>query len=146
MMRGLWAVAVGSGLGAVVRLSLSLLLAAHPVTSGLAASGLPASSLAASSLAANTLGAFLIGAFAGWFSLLSAADQTPPGRFFFMAGFCGGLTTFSIFSLEILLLLEAGRVGTGAAYATVSLGCWLGAVALGYRLGGAGRSADSTHV
>lgn len=52
------------------------------------------------------------------------------------AGFCGGFTTFSAFSLEALELLRGGRPGAAAAYALGStaagvLGAWAGLKAAG---------------
>jgi len=36
-------------------------------------------------------------------------------------GFCGGLTTFSTFAVEIVQLLDRGSPGTAAAYVLVSI-------------------------
>lgn len=47
-------------------------------------------------------------------------------------GFCGGLTTFSTFAVEVVDLIERGRPGTAVSYALVSLLSAVGAV-----LGGA---------
>jgi len=44
--------------------------------------------------------------------------------------FCGGLTTFSALQLELLRMLDRGRLGLALAYAGTSVACGLAAVAL----------------
>lgn len=57
----------------------------------------------------------------------------PVHRRFLMTGLCGGLTTFSTLQLELLRLLDAGRLGLGALYVLLSLAAGLAGVALGRR-------------
>jgi CrcB protein len=67
-------------------------------------------------LLANGLGGFIVG-----LSLAFFADHpslSPQWRLLVITGFCGGLTTFSTFSAEVLILLQQGR--SSAALLTVA--------------------------
>lgn len=55
-------------------------------------------------LAVNVLGSFAIGFFATQTGPEGRWLVPPEGRTFFMAGICGGFTTFSSFSLQTLAL------------------------------------------
>jgi CrcB protein len=83
----------------------------------------------------NVLGSFLIGLYAS----LSEPDgrllASPAQRQFVMAGFCGGFTTFSIFSLETLLLVDRQEFGPAIIYVAVSVALWLVSVWIGYGIG-----------
>lgn len=58
-------------------------------------------------LAANLVGGYIVGIAIAWFATYSAI--APEWRLFVITGFCGGLTTFSTFSAEIVTLLQQGR-------------------------------------
>lgn len=85
-------------------------------------------------LIVNVTGSFAI----GFYATLSAPDgrlfASPAQRQFVMTGMCGGFTTFSIFSLETLRLVEAGRLPVAALSVALSVGGWLVAVWLGHLL------------
>jgi CrcB protein len=49
-------------------------------------------------------------------------------------GFCGALTTFSTMQLELLQMLDAGRVGLALAYVAGSVAAGFAAVAVGTNL------------
>lgn len=85
-------------------------------------------------LFANTLGSFVIGFYATLTGPDGRAFARTRQRQFVMAGICGGFTTFSVFSLETLQFVQAGRRGLAALYVLVSLAAWLGAVAAGHLL------------
>ena len=109
------AVALGGMVGSLLRWLMSVWL--NPVLTG----------LALGTLAVNMIGGFAIG-FA-----LAAFMQHPhipsEWRLLATAGFCGGFTTFSAFSSEVVLLLIEGRV----AWATLTIGAnVIGAVATTY--------------
>lgn len=60
-------------------------------------------------LAANLAGGFLIGVAVEFFS--QHADLPLEMRLLVITGFLGGMTTFSSFSAEVVLLLNAARYG-----------------------------------
>jgi len=59
-------------------------------------------------LAANLIGGYIIGLGVAFFASFSAI--APEWRLLLVTGFCGGLTTFSTFSLETATLLQQGRL------------------------------------
>jgi len=58
-------------------------------------------------LASNLIGAYIVGFAIAHFS--TDASMAPEWRLFVITGFCGGLTTFSTFSAEIVTLMQQGR-------------------------------------
>ncbi|KFI08446.1 fluoride efflux transporter CrcB [Massilia sp. BSC265] len=60
-------------------------------------------------LAANLAGGYLVGLALGFFG--GHPDLAPEWRLFAVTGFLGGLTTFSSFSGESVLLLQRGEYG-----------------------------------
>lgn len=106
--RTVGAVFVGAGLGAVLRWWLGVLL-----------NGLWAT-IPLGTLAANLLGGYLIGLALGWF--IALPHLAPAWRLFIVTGFCGGLTTFSTFSAELVHLLQHERYGWFVVSALLHLG------------------------
>ncbi|MFN3547072.1 MAG: fluoride efflux transporter FluC [Mesorhizobium sp.] len=86
-------------------------------------------------LAVNVLGSFLIGLYATLTEPGGRIFANPAQRQFVLAGFCGGFTTFSIFSLETVLLVEQGALPLAAVNLCASVLLWLLAVWIGYRVG-----------
>ena len=80
-------------------------------------------------VAINVAGSFLLGLLvaAGWFSR-DVRDGIG-------VGFLGGFTTFSTFSVQIVMESDAGGTGTAALYLTVSVIGGIAAAAAGYALG-----------
>lgn len=70
-------------------------------------------------LGANLLGGFLMGVLAGWLARFGA--QGEPVRLLLAVGLMGGFTTFSSFSLEMVLMIERGQIGLGLFYALASV-------------------------
>ncbi len=77
-------------------------------------------------LLVNLAGAALL----GWASVALTGHSLR--RQLVATGFCGALTTFSAFQLELYRMADDGRVGVALLYAAVSLGAGL-AVAVGGR-------------
>lgn len=79
-------------------------------------------------LLVNVIGSLLIG-------LLLAVQVQHHWHLLGAVGFCGGFTTFSTFSLELMRMLRAGNYTTAGSYIALSLLLSLAAVALGFYLG-----------
>lgn len=125
-LRATLALALGGAFGAVARLAISVWLAEPAGASGV---------FPVATLAVNTIGAFGIGVVA---SLSAPGGRWPLGavaRQTLMAGVFGGFTTFSVFSLETLMLVQGGNSAKAAAYVLISVVLWLGAARAGLRLG-----------
>lgn len=67
----------------------------------------------------NISGSFLIGALAEAFAL--RWDTAQATRILLVVGLCGGYTTFSTFSLDVVTLLGRGEIVAASAYAVVSV-------------------------
>ena len=108
-MHLLW-IALGSALGG----SLRYLLDQLAMQAG-------AASFPVSTFAINLSGSLLIGFLAGLWAAGGAAAPHPHKWHFWMTGFCGGYTTFSAFSWQVLSLLERGHAQLAGFYAASSV-------------------------
>jgi fluoride exporter len=118
-------VALGGAVGAVARFGLSRWV--MQVTAG----GYPWGTLVV-----NVLGSLLIGVL-----FIVLQQQSEAIRLMLIAGFLGALTTFSTFSLEVVLLLESGNwsgamwnVGLNVVLCVLSVGLGM-TLARGYYAG-----------
>ncbi|MEW5559525.1 fluoride efflux transporter CrcB [Enterobacter asburiae] len=107
MLQILLAVFIGGGTGSVMRWLLGMRL--NPLHHA----------LPLGTLTANLLGAFIIGAGLAWFNRMTHID--PMWKLLITTGFCGGLTTFSTFSAEVVFLMQDGRFGWALMNVAVNL-------------------------
>lgn len=112
------AVFVGAGLGGALRHGVNMLAVRHLSTF-----------LPWSTLIVNVLGSFAMGLIAAWFALRGEAAQG--WRLLLTTGLLGGFTTFSAFSLEVMLLHERGDTLWAALYALGSVTLSVAALAAG---------------
>ncbi|WP_334134045.1 fluoride efflux transporter CrcB [Tepidimonas sp.] len=118
MITSALAVAVGAALGALLRWWLGLTLNAV----------LP--HLPLGTLAANWVGGYAIGLVVAW--LMHHPELAPQWRLFLVTGVLGGLTTFSSFSVEVVSLLQQGRLLWALAAVGLHVGGSLALTALGF--------------
>ena len=120
-------VALGGGIGALLRYQLGrgLTYAFGPQ----AMIGFPWATLAA-----NVIGCFGMGLLAGWLAR-HGPDMGPAAseqlRLLAGVGLMGGFTTFSAFSLELMLLMDRGDHGWAFVYGSVSVMAGLAALYIG---------------
>ncbi|MFI8415345.1 fluoride efflux transporter CrcB [Serratia sp. NPDC078593] len=107
MLSSLLAVFIGGGLGSVLRWAISMKL--NPLHAH----------IPVGTLTVNLLGGFIIGLAMALFSRVLSLD--PTWRLLITTGFCGGLTTFSTFSLEVVYLMQDGRMLWALTNALINL-------------------------
>lgn len=96
MWKSILAISLGAALGALIRWGLGAKLNSLFPT------------IPPGTLAANLIGAYVVGLAIAFFA--SYAALAPEWRLLVITGFCGGLTTFSTFSAELIPLLQQGRL------------------------------------
>ena len=117
MLRAILAISAGSSLGALLRWVLGVRLnALYPA-------------IPPGTLAANAIGGFVVGFAIAYFA--DARDIAPEWRLLIITGFCGGLTTFSTFSAEVVTLLQEGDIVRAAAAIGLHLAASFAATVLG---------------
>ena len=115
MIRNLLLVALGGGVGSVLRYLLSGMNASFPW----------------GTFAVNILGSLIIGLLVG---LVSKGVLSAEMKLLLVTGFCGGFTTFSTFANESLGMMKTGDVLMMALYVGASVALSILAVWLGMKL------------
>ena len=78
----------------------------------------------------NVLGCLIIGFLSG-LNWNGGGWMSPSTKLLLTTGFCGGFTTFSTFSSEVVQLLRSGQTALAAGYAVLSVTVGVACVALG---------------
>lgn len=120
-------VAIGGAVGAVLRYQMG-----RAMTAWL---GGPAMSIFPwATLAVNALGSLLMGMLAGWLvrhGAVGSGQGSEQLRLLLGVGLLGGFTTFSAFSLEMVLLIERGQFAIAGLYAILSFALGISALLFG---------------
>ncbi|QMW02096.1 fluoride efflux transporter CrcB [Spirosoma foliorum] len=113
---------LGGGVGSLVRY-----IAGHLIPATLSNAPFPTAILLV-----NVLASFVLGAIVSWVVDRSAGEEA---RLLIGIGFCGGLSTFSSFSYDTVVLLQGGRIGAALLNVTLNVvlcllasvgGLWIG--------------------
>ena len=116
-------IAIGAGLGACCRFLLAEWF-----------TGRSPGNLPVATFVVNVVGALLLGLVVG--IAQGSGAMAAPMLALAGTGFCGALTTFSTFSVEIVALARDGRWLAAVGYPVLSVAVALGAAAAGLALGG----------
>ena len=96
MWKPVLAISLGAASGALLRWQLGVRLNSL------------STSIPPGTLLANLIGGYIVGVAVAYFA--QTPNLSAEWRLFIITGFCGGLTTFSTFSAEVVTLLQAGRL------------------------------------
>jgi CrcB protein len=120
-MTMLFSIAMGGALGAMSRYLIGGWIG-----------GMFSGPLPVGNMAVNLIGSFLLGVLIE----ISALAWSPSEemRAFLVIGVLGGFTTFSAFSMEVVLLFERGRLDLAALYAMASVALAIGGLFIGLKL------------
>lgn len=119
-------VAVGGAVGSMLRYQLG-----RSMTAWLGPAAVTAFPWA--TLAVNAIGSLAMGLLAGWLAFRSGASGEQL-RLLLGVGLLGGFTTFSAFSLELVLLIERGQLALAALYALLSVALGVSGLVAGLAL------------
>lgn len=110
-MLNIISVFIGGGIGSVLRYIMNITFSKPQLCEACA--------LPLATLSVNILGSFLLGFI---YAVVSQKTGFPPAvKLALGVGFCGGLTTFSTFSLEAFDLIKNGEIIAGISYILASV-------------------------
>ena len=104
-MKHLFLVFLGGGLGSIIRLIINRLI--------------PSESFPYSTLTVNMIGSFLIGLVISY--LIDSNMLKSDYYYFLVVGICGGLTTFSAFSIENFNFIKSNETFNSFIYIFISV-------------------------
>ena len=115
-MKQLFLVFLGGGLGSIMRLFINRLI--------------PSESFPYSTLTVNMIGSFLIGLIISY--LIDSNMLKSDYYYFLVVGICGGLTTFSAFSIENFNFIKSNEIFNSFIYIFISVSLCIALAYLGF--------------
>ena len=121
MILNIVSVFIGGGIGSVLRYLMGGFYSRHL-----------SFSFPCATFAVNILSCFIIGLAVSYF--MSKTEYSPAVKLAITVGFCGGLSTFSTFSVETIDLLQNGQYFVSFLYISLTVIACLAATFIGLRI------------